>query len=348
MANSIIVVLILSTAILFTSCMSSHSDSKTICERDVALSSIIKPELDSIQLSFRFYPERWTMTGGDTIWVINSRDSLFLTGFDIGKQHDFCHWGTIGNGPDEYVSPGIVEGNVESGFVLYGNTENKVVRYLFHDDGVSPIRRGQMPQWMSAQGLPKPYTRMSAINDSICVGTYFLPRQAGADIFNWHTGELIEELDLSLKKPEENMSGPYEFKIASTSDKIVVAYRYINRVEVFKLDENFHAELIGVMGNEIDQNDLYESDRDAEMIKYYSDAQCDSGRIYLLYHGVAEKDLSTSPTYLRVYDMNLTENQQNAMFDQYLNQFLVADGGNVLLYSPNNEDYLFFWKAHSM
>lgn len=205
-----------------------------------------------------------------------------------------------------------------------------------------------MPLWMTDRGLPKPYTRISAINDSICIGTYFLPKQAGADIFNWHTGELIEALDLSLEQPKDHMSGPYEFKIASTSDKIVVAYRYIDRVEIFDLDENYHAELKGVMGDNIDQNDLYEADRDPEMIKYYSDVQCDSDCIYLLYHGVAEKDLPASSTYLRVYDIGLTRNRKNAMFDRYLDKFLVAGSGDVLFYSPDNEDYLFIWKAHSL
>ncbi|MCC8072036.1 MAG: TolB-like 6-bladed beta-propeller domain-containing protein [Bacteroidales bacterium] len=338
---------IFSSAILFTGCTSSHSDSKISLERNLVLAPMIKPELDSMQLSFGFYPERWTLTQGDTIWVVNSRDSSFLVGFDMGEQHDFCHWGTLGQGPEEYISPGIVEGTNENGFVLYGNTENRVLSYLYQDEEVTPIRRGQMPPWITDQGLPKPYTRISAINDSIYIGTYFLPREAGADIFNWHTGELIEELPLSLEQPEENMSGPYEFKIASNGNKIVVAYRYVNRVEVFNLSDNYQAELECVLGDEITQNDLYEADRDAEMIKYYTDVQCDSSSIYLLYHGVAEKDLFHSPTSLRVYDIDLTENQQNAMFDRFFDQFLLTTSGDVVLYSPNNEDYLFIWKTLS-
>lgn len=329
---------ILVTSLFLVSCSTKHSDSDVTSSRDVALTSAIQATLDSVLLTFNFYPERWSMTG-DTLWVVNSRDSLSLIGYDIKSRRDFCHCGIIGNGPDEYVSPGIMEGDIEDGLVLYGNTENKVVNYSVCNDNIVPSKRGRMPEWISERGLPRPYTRIAAVNDSICVGTYFLPRQAGADIFNWYTGNLQSELNLSLKQPEEDMSGPYEFKIAASGDKIVVAYRYINRVEVFYLVNN-HAILQCVLGDDINQNDLYEADRDDEMIKYYSDVQCDSTHIYLLYHGVEEKKLNVSSTYLRVYDINLTKNLQNLVFDKYYNQFLV-NGEKALLYSPVDEDYLF-------
>lgn len=308
--------------------------------RNVRLAETVDMPFDSTLFAFNFYPERWNLTG-DTLWTVNSRDSLFLVGYDISNKRDFCHWGLIGNGPEDYVSPGIMEGVVDRGVVLYGNTENKVVSYSLRNNRIAPLRWGSMPEWIHSRALPRPYTRVASINDSICVGTYFLPRRVGADIFNWHTGSLLSELNLSIQQPEDNMSGPYEFKIAATSNKIIVAYRYINRVEVYNLNSDNHAELQCVLGNEDDQNDLYIADRDDEMIKYYSDVQCDSSHIYLLYHGVAEKELINSFTYLRVYDINLTENLQNVELKKFFSQFLVTDGKKVLLYSPISENHLF-------
>lgn len=96
-----------------------------------------------------------------------------------------------------------------------------------------------------------------------------------------------------------------------------------------------------MIGDGVNQNDLFEADRDDEMIKYYSDVQCDSTHIYLLFHGVAEKDLGNCPTYLRVYDHKLNENQRNFLYDRYFDRFLVTQKGQILLYSPIDEDYLF-------
>lgn len=299
-------------------------------------------ELDSVEVEWNLYPERWNLNG-DTLWVINSRDSLFLSGYDIDNNSLFCYWGKIGNGPEDYVSPGIVEG-CGSALTLYGNTERKVAGYRL-DGGIPVVSwSGELPLWNTEQGLPKPYTRLCGINDTICVGTYFLPRKVGADIINIKSGELLSEITLGVNQPDEAMSKPFQFKAAAGGDKIAMAYRYIDRIELYSSDEISRPTLVHAIGNSDNiekQSDLYEKDRDDEMIKYYSDVQCDDRYAYLLWHGVEERNLETFPTYLRIYDLATGNNKRNIKLDRYFTKLLTDGRGNILLWSPHSENSIF-------
>ena len=64
--------------------------------------------LDSIKVDFNLFPERWNVDG-DILWVVNSRDSLFLTRYNLASHTVEWKGGLIGQGPGEYISPGLVE-----------------------------------------------------------------------------------------------------------------------------------------------------------------------------------------------------------------------------------------------
>ena len=319
-------------------CSYHSGDNKTAVEN--ILTSETVAHIDSIDLYFNFYPERWDMTG-DSLWIVNSRDSVFLTGYDIDSNKVFCSWGNIGNGPDEFLSPGLIE-NVHDGFLwLYGNTENRIAQYMVKDNSPIEIIHYSMPVWIGGRGLPKPYTRIAAINDSICNGTYFLPRKAGADIFNIHTSKLLDEVDLCLQQPENSMSGPYEFKVSVSGNRLVFAYRYIDRIEVHRLKNDWSSELEYFIGNDEDQYDKYEADKDEEMIKYYSDIQSDSKYAYLLYQNNEERNLQNTKTHLLKYDLDSGKNVKNILLNGYFDKLLVNDKDVVVLYSPLEENKLF-------
>ena len=297
-------------------------------------------ELDSIVQKWNLYPERWNING-DTLWIVNTRDSLFLSGYDIKNDSLFCYWGHIGNGPDDYVAPGIIEG-VVNGLKLYGNTECKVIGYRFGNGMPFEFLRGKLPVWNKDRGIPKPYTRISAINDSIGIGTYFFPRKVGADVINIKSGELLSEITLGVEQSEERLSEPYQFKIASASNIIVVAYRYLNRIEVYRVNDGYETEPFYAIGNSSDQSELYEADRDDEMVKYYSDVQCDDRYIYLLWHGAEERELDLSPTHLLVYDITTGENIKNILLDRCFTKLLTDGNGRIILWTPLAENNIYY------
>lgn len=298
--------------------------------------------LDSIKVDFNLFPERWNVDG-DILWVVNSRDSLFLTRYNLASHTVEWKGGLIGQGPGEYISPGLVESSSPGIVGLYSNTLNRVDNYASKDT-LEKIFTGSFPIWNEGRSLPKPYTRLAAINDSTMVGTYFLPREAGADIIDVKSGRLLSTVRPHFPVEEDAASGPLEFKASVSGDNLVLAYRYVDRVEFYRLDGG-EARFAGAVGDSSTQEDLYEADRDDEMVKHYSDVYAVGNKVCLLYQGVQERDMRKSPTHLLVYDMESRSNLANINLGRYFSdmQYWKDSSGSerIVLFDPLSEDYLF-------
>lgn len=320
--------------ISITSCKNSNNKQNSKQEENIKRFSVN----DSISLKSIFYPERWVINN-DSLWVINSRDSVFLKVFDLSNGDCILKWGNLGNGPDEYVSPGLIENFNEPGIGIYGNTERRMVSYLCNNGTLKSNAISFLPIWNGR--LPKPYTRISSFNDSIMAGTYFLPRTAGIDIFNKFNEEIIFEFIPNVGKEEEDMSGPFEFKIATTDSLMAIAYRYLDLIEFIPLNSDFTPGPPISIGHYENQKKLYDEDRDDEMIKYFSDIQISDGYAYALYQGVQEKNLSDAETELKIYDLCKYKLVKTISLGRFFDQLLLRNNGEIILYSPENEDYLF-------
>ena len=83
----------------------------------------------------------------------------------------------------------------------------------------------------------------------------------------------VNSVNFPLKPKEGEYSGPYECKIAAEMNFIVAAYRYINRLEIYKLsDQKF--QLNTIIGDANNQYDLYRLNKDKMCIR---DRHCLSG-----------------------------------------------------------------------
>lgn len=300
--------------------------------------------LDSCRMNDRFLPSRWD-AGKERLWVVNFKDSLFLTGYRLSDMSSALEWGHSGDGPDDFLSPGLVTNNAEGTVGVYSNTGNKIVTYATDDDRLREIGRGSFPIWNEKMGVGKPYTRLTRLNDSIYAGTYFMSHEIGTDLINIVSGKLTGELPLGVRMTDENrMSEPFTYSIAACGNRLAVAYKYMNRIEVFETDDNGVAKLTRFFGEPTDQSELYEADRDEEMIRYYCDIGMSGDRIYALFSGVAEGNLSGSESRLEIFETSTLRNLANINLKGYFSQLLAAGNGEVILYSPEREDYVFVMK----
>ena len=161
------------------------------------------------------------------------------------------------------------------------------------------------PLWNKQRGIPKAYTRLIQYNDSLFIGTSFMPKEISVELMNLKTEKVVNSVNFPLKPKEGEYSRPYECKIATEMNFIVAAYRYINRLEIYKLsDQKF--QLNTIIGDANNQYDLYRLNKDNEMILHYSDIVCGKNQIYALYRGVKEKELSSANSKIEVYSYDGT------------------------------------------
>lgn len=297
--------------------------------------------LDSIIPSFSFYPERWTTDGVD-LWIINSRDSLFLKRYSPKTNQILWSGGSIGRGHNEYISPGIIEGISKGTISLYSNTLDRVDEYSTTSKEPVMLNSAKLPVWNEMHGIPKPYTRMARVNDSIVVGTYFLPRKAGADIINVSKGVLVSDFPLGITQSEETASGPYEFKVATDRSYAAVAYRYIDRLEFYSVNPKGITTLIQTLGNDKTQTELYNADRDDEMIKYYSDVFVYDGNVFVLRQNIEDGRMADANTHLLVYDLKSGVNVENISLGREVSELqVIPDIDRIVFYSMLNPDFIY-------
>lgn len=290
------------------------------------LVDIVDAEPDSVKLPFLFYPERWFMTGAN-LFVLNSKDTPFFTiyNFDTGKV---CQWGQIGTGPGEYVVPSLCRMNEPATFGIYSNGLNKLDIYQIVADSVSNLSAYHFPIWNKERGLPKAYTRLQQVDDSLFVGTSFTPKEIFVELMDMKKEKLVDAVDFLLKPSEDSYSNPYECKISVAGNQMAIAYRYINRLEIYEISPvGFKLET--VVGDDKTQETLCNQDRDEEMIVYYSDVICSTKGVYVLFQGVQEQDLSEVNSSLEIYDW---EGRNRAVFDlkKPIDSFVLDEKSEVI------------------
>lgn len=324
--------------LLLSACSGGKRDKASTQEQHLTEERLML--LDSIKPPFVFYPERWTTDGMD-LWIISSGDSFFLKRYSPESNQVLWSGGSIGRGHLEYISPGIVEGISKGRISLYSNTLGRVDEYSISEEPVM-MNSAKLPVWNEMHGMPKPYTRMARVNDSIVIGTYFLPRKAGADIINVSQGALVSDIPLGITQSEETPSGPYEFKVAADSSHAVVAYRYIDRLEFYSVSPNGITTLTQALGNDETQMDLYNADRDDEMVKYYSDVFVYGGYLFVLRQNIEDGRMGDANTHLLVFDLASGINVENIALGREVSELQVLpDIDRIVFYSMSTPNVIY-------
>ena len=296
----------------------------------------------AIKLPFLFYPERWCLNDSN-LYVLNSRISPFLTIYNL--QNNSCtQYGSIGQGPKEFIVPSLCEMKEPGKIGIYSNSMNKLDIFHFNSDSLLLVKTLHFPLWNKQRKIPKAYTRLVQYNDSLFIGTSFMPKEISVELMNLNTEKVVNSINFPLKPKEEEYSGPYECKIATEMNFIVAAYRYINRLEIYKLSDQ-KIQLNTIIGDANNQYDLYRLNKDSEMIFHYSDIVCGKNQIYALYQGVKERELSSANSKIEVYAYDGTHLRT---FDLGRNiEKILVDESSMRIYAfdKNEEEDIMFCYA---
>lgn len=288
----------------------------------------------AVKLPFLFYPERWCLNDSN-LYVLNSRISPFLTIYNLSDS-SYVQYGNIGKGPKEFIVPSLCKMKEPGKIGIYSNSMNKLDIFRFKSDSLLLVKTFHFPLWNKQREIPKAYTRLIQYNDSLFIGTSFMPREISVELMNLNTEKVVNSLNFPLKPKEEEYSGPYECKIATEMNFIVAAYRYINRLEIYQLSDQ-KSQLKTIIGDATNQYDLYRLDKDDEMIVHYSDIFCGKNRIYALYQGVQARELSSANSRIEVYSYDGTH-LQTLNLGRSIQKILVNESSMCIYAFDRNEE----------
>lgn len=294
---------------------------------------------DTLSLPFLFYPERWFLNDS-RLYVLNSKTEPFLSVCNL-SDGSWMQWGRMGNGPGEFVIPSLCEMKAPRQVGIYSNSLNRLEVYQVRPDTLVSQGVYAFPLWNKERGIPKAYTRMLQYDDSLFVGTSFMPRQVSVDLLDLKNSKVIDEAPLSLHPSEDEYAGPYECKVAVGDGYMVAAYKYTDRLDVFRISPHGF-KLLYTIGDAVSQYDLYRQERDDEMVCHYTDVVCGKDRIYALHQGVEYKDLPVAESKLEIYAIT-GEPLQTLNLGRSMAGIVVDErSGRVYAYDRNEENDLLY------
>lgn len=239
---------------------------------------------DSVPLPYLVHPFRWYVQG-DRLWLLDNHTDRFGHAFALPGVAPVCQFGRQGRGPGEFLSPGLASMQREDETALFESIPNRLCLYRQQGDSVALLRTLTFPVWMETRALPKAYSRLWQTEDStLYIGIAFPPRFPEIDLLDMEAPKVRASLSFPQTGSEEAGSYPYLFTAAYSHGKLVLAYQYIDRIEVYDVDrDGFRLDY--AIGTGQPQEELSIRNEDDRMIRHYTAVQCDDQRIYALYQG---------------------------------------------------------------
>lgn len=249
------------------------------------------PDTDSVSLPYLIHPFRWYIRD-DKMQIEDLNGEYFGHIFSLPEMKPVCRFGRQGHGPGEYINPGLACMQCGTDAALFEAIPNRLDIYrLGPTDSMELVETRQFPEWMKERAIPKAYSRLWQVKDSLYIGIAFPPRFPEIDLLNMSVPEVEATLNFPLQGSEEAGSYPYLFSASYSNGKLALAYRYIDRIEVYDvLPEGFRLDY--VIGDGQPQEELSIRGRDDEMICHYTAVECDGERILALYQGCTDARMS--------------------------------------------------------
>lgn len=227
-------------ATMFSGCGLSESRNKQSTdeweakefERDVSLEVN-----DSIVLGDLFKSPEWKLCENALCVLDPFRTTELVRLYDIrtGMLVDSAF--VMGNGPGEYITINDGEAKRPDNLLLYdimGKTLNIVDFNL--ESGINVV--DSYPLFTDSEGRTYPYTYISQVSDSI-----FLLKSDDVDDTSWHIADIKEGKILKKERNKTRPDGegypPYYFMQTIAGDNTLgVAYKYINRMEIYRIENS--------------------------------------------------------------------------------------------------------------
>ena len=191
---------------------------------------------DSIIISEVFQLYGMQITGGKVVFV-EYAPSGFLSVYDNMNSELLFKWGSIGQGPSEFVALMYGTSDDLSEVVLYDIMKSSMFIYAISDSGM--VLKATYPLSSMEDGLCKPYTHIRKINDSLFVMKADYPGRSELELMNMKTNKLMFSMESQLQeyRKERDTYTPFDFKYSSIGNTILSAYCFTDIIEVTEIQD---------------------------------------------------------------------------------------------------------------
>lgn len=277
---------------------------------------------DSIEMEDMFDLLSWKISSNRICFVTGGLSNNFLSVYSYPVCEKLFDYGEIGQGPYEFITLNSGDAVAEN-MLLYDIMGRKLVELSFGDDSLRVLK--SLPLYNDEKGLCEPFTFISQIK-----GDKYLMKVDEADSSYWDIADLGQSKILgSYKNPirkKDSSYTPFDFIQYISDSTLVVAYKYIDRIEFYSIaDDEIKPKFL--LGKNKDQSDIKDYNY---LMQYYLSVVARSGSILCL----KSSDGTESGDIIEVYDIN-GESKMKYLLEKGVNSINIDAEGHIIGYVPN-------------
>jgi hypothetical protein len=312
--------------ILFAGCNNKTGNGikqipKPAFEKRVFLSS------DSVAIDVAVGIYGWKLAN-DQIIILSVQDrDYFLYTFSVPDFKLLYKYGKYGQGPDEFIAVNWLNTTKENQLGLYDIPRWNMYLYNLESDTLYKDKTFKFNQW--EKGLCKPYSFIQQLNDSVFLLKADMKEYTEIEVVDINSNIVLQTFRNQITRKPNTIYTTYYFGMTANEKNLVLAYKYMNRLEIFEYKTVMEPSLI--IGSDRDQHDLK---RLEDYVTYYTQVLCDDKYIYGLYQGRNENEIKNS--YIEIYKFDGTPVLQIEL-DRYIYSIQLDKKRNCIYgYSPDN------------
>jgi hypothetical protein len=315
-------------AVLFGGCSNKTETGikqipKPVFEKSISLSP------DSVAIDVAVGISGWKLAG-DQIVILSVQDrEHFLYTFSVPDFKLLYEYGKYGQGPDEFIAVNWLDMTKENQLGLYDIPRRSMHLYNLEPDTLYRYRTFMFKPWDG--NLCKPYSFIQQLNDSVFLMKADMREidHTEIEVVDICSDTVLQTFRNQITREPETIYSAYYFEMAADEKHLVLAYNYINRLEVFEYDTVMKPVLL--IGSDRDRHDLK---RWEDYVTYYTQVLCDDKYIYGLYQGRKEDEIENS--YIEIYTLDGAPVLQIEL-DRYIRSIQPDKKRNCIYgYSPND------------
>jgi hypothetical protein len=224
-------------------------------------------------------------------FCLKNLDKHFLSVYSYPDFKLLYEYGTIGQGPDDFITVNWGNTYAENGILLYDIMKKKLYPFEAGDSAVKKLNTFNLAR-IEGENLAKPCTMIHQINDSIFLMKVDMPEVITLEIADLKNNRQISSY-AGLPQVERGRSLMYDFELEYRDNTIVRAFNYIDRIEILQIDNEYNISSKLIAGEKkLPTEYVYDPYN-----KLYTDVKCNGKYIFAVYQN--KKNGST----VEIYDM---------------------------------------------
>ncbi|MDR1340143.1 MAG: TolB-like 6-bladed beta-propeller domain-containing protein [Prevotellaceae bacterium] len=265
----------------------------------------------------------------DQIIILSVQDrDHFLYAFSVPDFKLLYKYGQYGQGPDEFIAVNWLNTTKENQLGLYDIPRWNMYLYNLESDTLYRYETFKFSQWEGS--LCKPYTFIQQLNDFVFLLKADMKEYTEIEVVDINSGTVLQTFRNLITREPNTIYTTYYFGMAASEKNLVLAYKYMNRLELFEYDTAMTPRLI--IGSDRDQHDRKQWE---DYVTYYTQVLCDDKYIYGLYQG-GRKENEIRNSYIEIYTFDGAPVLQIEL-DRYIYSIQPDRKRNCIYgYSPDN------------